>query len=79
MRGETPSLEVLLCVDEEGGERPRSAQPGQVPPLEIIERNSVDIRPQVEILHGPEGGVPDVVAPGHHEALCERETGCYWC
>ena len=60
---------VLLRVDEDGGERPGSAQPRQVSPLEIIEGNPGEIRAEVEILHGPEGGVPDVVAAGHHHAL----------
>ena len=61
--------EVLLCVDEDGRPWPRPAHPRQVSPLEIIERNIIEILAQVQILHGPEGGVPDVVPPGHHEAL----------
>ena len=54
--------------------RPGSAQSWQVSPLEIIERNSAEIHPEVEILNGAEPGVPDVVAPGHHDALHESES-----
>ena len=63
----------LLGVDQEGGLGSGRPQAGQIPPLETPDWDSVQVRPEVQILHRGESRVLDVGAPGHHDPLQQEE------